>query len=165
MFKKNSYCSWCGAKFEDALPFPRKCAVCGHATFLNPIPVAVTLLPIDSGLLVVRRGIEPKKGLWALPGGFIDLGESWQQAAARELLEETGVTVDSAELENFKVLSAPDGTVLIFALAKLRTLADLPPFRLSAESTEIKILEKPEPLAFSLHEQVMNEYFEKIANS
>ncbi len=62
-------------------------------SFLNPLPVAVMLVPAAGGLVVIRRGIEPAKGLLALPGGYINLGESWQQAAARELFEETGIRV------------------------------------------------------------------------
>ncbi len=154
---KNSHCSYCGTKYEDITI--RKCANCGRTSYLNPTPVAVLLLPVDDGVLVVRRAIEPRKGLLALPGGFIDLKESWQEAAARELMEETGFTVDPAEIEDFRVLSAPDGTLLVFGLAKPRTFAELPPFVTNSESEEIVILTQPETLAFSLHTQVLEEYF------
>lgn len=87
---RHAHCGPCGARFPEGLAFPRRCAACGHVTYVNPVPVAVLLLPVDDGLLVIRRAIEPRKGQLALPGGFIDLGESWQAAAARELREETG---------------------------------------------------------------------------
>lgn len=118
-------------------------------------------MPVDDGLLVVRRNIEPRKGLLALPGGFIDLGESWQQAGAREVFEETGLKIDPAEITDFRVLSAPDGTVLIFGLAQPRTQADLPEFVAGEEASELVILRQPEPLAFSLHTQVVQEYFQR----
>lgn len=51
----------------------------------------------DGKVLLVRRGIAPSRGLWAIPGGAIELGETLQQAAEREILEETGVTIRARE--------------------------------------------------------------------
>ncbi len=156
---RHAHCGPCGARFPEGLAFPRRCAACGHVTYVNPVPVAVLLLPVDDGLLVIRRAIEPRRGQLALPGGFIDFGESWQAAAARELREETGVVVDASEVRDFRVLSAPDGTVLIFGIAPPRRAADLPPFRPSPETAEVAVLRGPAPLAFPLHERVVAEYF------
>lgn len=57
------------------------------------------------GLVLVERGNEPFKGCWAMPGGFVDDGETTEQAAVREALEETGLTVKLLNIE--KVLSKP----------------------------------------------------------
>lgn len=146
-------------RFVEGLPFPRQCIACNHITYVNPLPVAVMLLPVDDGLLVIRRGIEPRKGQLALPGGFIELNESWQAAAVRELYEETGVRVEASEVRDFRVLSTPDGTVLIFGIANKRRATDLPAFQPSQETMEVMILREPGPLAFPLHEQVVREYF------
>ncbi len=159
MYKKNSHCSYCGTAFEAEQTWPRRCATCERVSYVNPVPVAVVLVPVDEGILVVRRGIEPRKGQLALPGGFINLGESWQQAGVREVWEETGLTIEAAEIEDFRVLSAPDGTVLVFGLAKGRTAADLADFAPSDEASEEVVLNKPEELAFPLHTQVVNEFF------
>src|SRR5690242_7398215 len=99
MYKKNSHCSYCGAAFDEDQPWPRLCANCGHRSYLNPAPVSVVLVPVDDGLLVVRRGIMPRQGMLALPGGFINAGESWQEAGAREVREETGVELEPATIE------------------------------------------------------------------
>ncbi len=159
MYQKNSHCSYCGQAFEPAQPWPRRCPNCQRTSYLNPMPVAVVLVPVDNGLLMVRRGIEPRKGWLALPGGFINLGESWQAAGAREVGEETGLQLDPLEIRDFRVLSAPDGTVLIFGLANPKTAADLPIFEANPETSEVVILTSPAELAFPLHSQVVQEFF------
>lgn len=159
MYKRNSHCSFCGTAFDETQAWPRKCATCQKTTYLNPTPVSVTVLPVDGGVLTVRRDIEPRKGFLALPGGFIMMGESWQQAGARELFEETGVQIEPVEITDFRTLSAPDGTLLVFGLAKPRTAADLPQFVANSESSEMVVVEAPQELAFPLHTQVLAEYF------
>jgi ADP-ribose pyrophosphatase YjhB (NUDIX family) len=165
MGKKGSHCSYCGSLFAEEQPWPRKCAGCSSTTFQNPLPVAVVLQPVDDGLLMVRRSIEPHQGKLALPGGFIGLGESWQEAGARELEEETGLRVDARQIQDFRVLSAPDGTVLVFGLARALTAAEIPEFVANSEVSETVVLRAPEPLAFPLHTQVANEYFERQAQA
>lgn len=117
------------------------------------------VLPVDDGLLTIRRAYGSKAGQLALPGGFIDLGESWQEAAARELFEETGITVPAESIRDFRVLSAPDGTVLVFGRATPVREVDLPPFKASNETTERVILRGPAELAFPHHTSVMKQFF------
>ena len=157
--QKNSHCSFCGHPFEVASPWPRRCAGCDNTSYLNPLPVAVLLLPVDGGVLVVRRSIPPGLGLLALPGGYINLGESWQAAAVRELREETGIEVDVREVDEFRVRSAPDGTLLVFGIAEPRTESELPPFVATNETSERVILRAPEELAFSLHTETLAAFF------
>ncbi|WP_157518608.1 NUDIX domain-containing protein [Herbidospora mongoliensis] len=158
---RNSHCTFCGASYALDQPWPRLCAACGNTSYLNPLPVAVMVLPVDEGLLVIRRAIEPRLGRLALPGGFIDIGESWQHAAARELFEETGIKVSAADVTLFDVLSAPDGTVLIFGRAPAVASTDLPVFTPTPETSEWLIVKEPQELAFPLHTQVMAAYFAK----
>lgn len=157
--KKNSHCSFCGSAFEPEQPWPRTCAACHNTSFVNPLPVAVVVVPVGEGVLAIRRGIEPRKGQLALPGGFIDVGERWQDAGAREVFEETGVRIDPGSVSVFDVLSAPDGTVLIFGLAAALDPESLPPFELTNETSQRVVLSAPEPLAFPLHTQVLEAWF------
>ncbi len=160
MKQKNSHCSFCGQPFAAEQAWPRTCVACHNITFLNPTPVAVMLVPVDNGLLLIRRGIEPNKGKLALPGGFVDLGESWQAAGAREVWEEAGIHLDPESIRIFAVHSTPNNaSILIFGLAAPISAAQLPTFTVTNETTERVIITAPIELAFPLHTQVMREFF------
>jgi ADP-ribose pyrophosphatase YjhB (NUDIX family) len=156
-----AHCTFCGARFTPGQAWPRRCAACGETSYLNPTPVAVVLQPVGAGLLVVRRGIPPARDRLALPGGFIEVDETWQEAAVRELSEETGLTADPSAVRLFDTLSAPDGTLLVFGLVP--PIASLPEFRPNAETLALEVLSVPGELGFSLHTEVANRYLATAA--
>jgi ADP-ribose pyrophosphatase YjhB (NUDIX family) len=157
-----AHCTFCGARFARRQPWPRRCAACGETSYLNPKPVAVAVQPVGSGLLAVRRAIPPALQRLALPGGYIDVDETWQDAAARELREETGLTADPASVTLFDTVSAPDGTLLVFGLLPpLASAAELEPSSPNEESLGWEILDGPTELGFSIHTAVANRYFSR----
>jgi ADP-ribose pyrophosphatase YjhB (NUDIX family) len=156
-----AHCTFCGARFTRGQPWPRRCAACGETSYLNPKPVAVAVQPVGLGLMVVRRGVPPATDRLALPGGFIDVGETWQQATARELSEETGLQADPASVRLFDTISAPDGTLLVFGL--LPAIAALPAFRANDETLGLDVIGQPTELGFSLHTEVAERYFASVA--
>ena len=99
-----NFCSRCGAELSfgtvegedrDRLA----CNACGHVAYVNPRLVVTTLPITDAGeLVLIRRGIEPGAGLWAQPGGFLEVDETVNQAAIRETWEETGLLVEPGEI-------------------------------------------------------------------
>jgi ADP-ribose pyrophosphatase YjhB (NUDIX family) len=160
-FRRNSYCSYCGQAFAEEQPWPRTCTHCTNISFLNPLPIVVMLAPVDEGLLVIRRGIPPQQGHLALPGGFVDWGESWQEAGAREVWEEAGVVIEPLEIKEFAVRSTPRGNqILIFGLAPAMVGRTLPPFEVTTETTERQVITGPVELAFPLHTEAVTAYFE-----
>jgi ADP-ribose pyrophosphatase YjhB (NUDIX family) len=87
------------------------CAACGFVFYLNPKVVAGTIPEQDGRILLTRRSINPGRGLWTFPGGFVDFGESVTDAAMRETFEETGLKVELTGLHN--VYSYPGAPVII----------------------------------------------------
>lgn len=157
MLKKDTFCSFCGNKHESEF-YPKDCPNCQTITYINPLPVSVVLLPVDNELLVIRRNIPPI-GRLALPGGFIEVGETWQKACQRELFEETGIEITNEEILLFDVKSAPDGTVLIFGLAEKKT-KDQITFTHNTETQELAFIDSAVELGFPLHTEVVKKFFD-----
>lgn len=89
------YCGRCAAELIDRMlegRVRRVCPACGSVAYRNPLPVVAVVLFNERGeLLLVKRAEEPQRGAWCLPIGFAEIGETVQEAALRELQEETGV--------------------------------------------------------------------------
>jgi ADP-ribose pyrophosphatase YjhB (NUDIX family) len=116
------------------------------------------VLPVEEdGVLLVRRY---PAGRAALPSGFIEYGERWQDAAAREVAEETGVQVDPAAVRELRVRSGSDGTLLIFATAPAVSRDALRAFTPSAEVSELVVIGGPcDDVVFPLDAELLAERF------
>jgi ADP-ribose pyrophosphatase YjhB (NUDIX family) len=113
---------------------------------------------MEGGVVVIRRNTEPRKGTLTLPGGYIDYGETWQEAAQRELLEETGIEIDKGDLTLYDVQNGLDNTLVIVGLAQGIPLNRLKPFT-SKETQEVTLIQGPVELGFPLHTQVVKRFF------
>lgn len=152
-----AHCTFCGARFTPNQAWPRRCAACAEISYRNPLPVAVVVQPVGDGLLVVRRGIPPARDRLALPGGFIEVGETWQEAAVRELKEETGIVQAASDVRLFEALSALDGILLVFG--ELPPLLSLPSFVPNDETLALEVVAGPVQLGFPLHTEVAGTWF------
>jgi 8-oxo-dGTP diphosphatase len=74
------------------------CPQCGFVDYKNPLPVALAVAVKDKKFLLIKRGIPPKKGMWGSPSGFIEIGETPEEACLRELEEETGLSGEIVRL-------------------------------------------------------------------
>jgi ADP-ribose pyrophosphatase YjhB (NUDIX family) len=170
---KDSHCGFCGDIFHLEATWPKHCMSCKNLSYKNPIPV-VQVLYIGStkdehgynkyGLLIQQRNIEPKKGEWALPGGYMNLGETWQQAAARELEEETGLVTDPNDYALENIQNSSNGNLLIFVIN--RSWKDITDFVLK-ENDEVqaaKFIFEAQTLAFPTHTEEVAKAIQRLKN-
>lgn len=99
------YCTRCGAKYSQEIqnqiqvnPAKVKCEECGLVIYNNPKSATGAFMINDGKYLLTRRAFDPEKGKLDVPGGFVDYGETGEQAIARELQEELGLTADEYEV-------------------------------------------------------------------
>jgi ADP-ribose pyrophosphatase YjhB (NUDIX family) len=118
------HCRACGAPTRYAVPADDNreratCTVCGTIHYENPLNVVGTVPVWGEQVLLCRRNIEPRYGLWTLPAGFMELGETTAEGAVRETVEEAGANIELQDL--FTVLNVVRvGQVHLFYLARLR---------------------------------------------
>lgn len=83
------------------------CAECGYVAYENPKVVVGSVVAADGRILMCRRAIEPRKGFWTLPAGYLELGETLEEGAAREAMEEAEAAI------------AIDGILGVFSVARI----------------------------------------------
>ncbi len=113
-----SYCHRCGNTMgEDKIggAVRPRCESCGAVVFLDPKLAVVVIVSLESNILMVKRDIEPMMGRWSFPSGYVDRGEVVEEAAAREVREETNVEVELGRL--LGVYSSRDTPVVLIAYA------------------------------------------------
>jgi ADP-ribose pyrophosphatase YjhB (NUDIX family) len=116
------HCPRCGQ--TPRIDFPRSitCSHCGYGAFYNPKPVAVVIPVTDHHeILLMRRGFEPRRGHWSLPGGFVDLGETVETAAVREVHEELDLRVQITQLVGVYSRAEDRTVVVVYAATALGT--------------------------------------------
>lgn len=124
MLPAMKYCSHCGAEVARRLPAGDTherwvCQRCDTIHYQNPLVVVGCVVEKDGKILLCKRAIEPRHGYWTVPAGFMELGESLAEGAARETLEEACAEVEIGHL--FASIDVVDaGQVHIFFTGKLR---------------------------------------------
>jgi ADP-ribose pyrophosphatase YjhB (NUDIX family) len=152
------FCPGCGQPAE--VDFPRRiaCSHCAYSAYYNPKPVAA-VIPLDSEgrVILLRRAFDPGGGRWTFPGGFVDLGESVEEAAHRETDEELRMAIELGPLVG--VYSRADDRVVLIVY---RALAIGQP-RTTPEAIEVRsfaLSEIPwDELAFWSTEQALRDAF------
>jgi 8-oxo-dGTP diphosphatase len=126
------FCPRCGQLAEVDYPRSIDCPYCGYGAYYNPKPVAAAIpVTADGKVILLKRGFDPGKDLWTFPGGFVDLGESVEQAAHREAQEE--LQIDIALTELVGVYSRPEDRVVLIVFAATTTQ----PPKITPEAIEV----------------------------
>ena len=166
MFTPRSFkhCKACGSPVEYITPADDNrdratCTVCGTVHYENPLNVVGTLPVWNAQVLLCRRNIEPRRGFWTLPAGFLELGETTEQGAVRETIEEAGARVELQGL--YTLLNVVKvGQLHLFYRARLLD-TDFAP---GPESIEVKLFSEAEvpweELAFRTVKETLARYFE-----
>ncbi len=163
-----NYCSNCGQKISFGLTpddkVPRyHCEKCKTIHYQNPT-IVVGCLPIwRDKILMCKRAIEPKKGLWTLPAGYMEIGEKIEDGAIRETKEEANAEVSLNRL--FSVYSLPTlGQVYCIFLADLLNLNFSP----GEESLDVKLFDQSnfpwDEIAFFSIQFTLEKYFANESN-
>jgi len=141
------------------------CPKCGHEIkmYRNPIPTIDIIIRNDAGVILIKRK-NPPLG-WALPGGFIDYGETAESAAKREAKEETGL--DISDLELFGVYSEPDRDPRHHTISVVfRAVSENMTAIAGDDAADVGVFVEerlPYPLAFD-HERILRDYFDWTRN-
>jgi len=161
------FCSNCGNKnvFGNCEGRNRfHCAHCGTIHYENPKPTATLICPSGNKILLVKRAFEPAKGFWSLPGGFMELNETIEMAAERELFEETGLSGFVTEiLGHCSHFNTVFGDVLLIGMVvRIDDFSNLKPGDDAAEAVFFP-LDNPPVLAFPCHQKILDMYLERIS--
>lgn len=161
--RRIKHCRVCGAPASYRVPPGDNreravCTVCFEIHYENPLNVVGTLPVLGDQVLLCRRNIEPRYGLWTLPAGFMELGESTAEGAVRETVEEAGAHIELQALYTvLNVISV--GQVHLFYRARMldATLAPGP------ETIEARLFDERdipwEQIAFRTVRQTLEHYF------
>jgi len=166
MFQARSikHCKACGGEARYGIPPDDNreratCTVCGTVHYENPLNVVGTVPVWNDKVLLCLRNIEPRKGYWTLPAGFMELGETTAEGALRETVEEAGARIDLQGL--FTLLNVVRvGQVHLFYRATLRD-TDFAP---GPETIEARLFREDEipwdELAFRTVRETLLRFFE-----
>ena len=159
------FCPQCGGGLEQRLVKPGEpqrlvCIACGFIFYLDPKLSVIAVIPLDGGVVMVRRSIDPGYGLWVVPGGFVDLGEVVEDALVRETQEETLLTVRPIRLLN--LYSYPDHRTVIAAYLTEYVSGELAAGDETLEARVFGLKEIPWPrIAFSSTKEALREYISR----
>ena len=166
------FCMRCGHSVELKIESERLrpvCPRCGWVYYFAPqvAGAAIIARADDDTFLLVQRGEDPGKGLWGLPGGFVELGETVQDALAREVLEETGYIVELGALLGvwsfFNDVKNIAGIVWIYAARVTGGVLHVASDSVAAEWVTYDAALNL-PLAFETHREAITKWREKITD-
>jgi len=156
------YCPKCGGQLDKKIvkatePKRLVCQACSFIFYQDPKVVAGTLFTLNGGIVLLQRGVEPALGKWVFPGGYVDRGESVQDAAVRETKEESQLDVQLGPLLNVYSYPRSPNVIVVYTdevIGGSLTAAD--------ESTDARVFAPDElpwhELAFDSTREALKDY-------
>ncbi len=157
------FCTICGALTEKRIPTDDDhersvCKQCGQVHYSNPKMVVGCIPELEEKILLCRRNIEPRKGMWTLPAGYLENGESVQDGAVRETLEETNAAVQI--IEPYRLFNIVFVDQIYFMFRSRLTSKTFGP---TNESTEVRLFDEKDipwdDIAFEVIKQTLEHFF------
>ena len=164
--KNLKYCSSCGKLNNYGLKEGLNryfCSKCNIIHYENPKPTATLICPRGNDILLVKRAFEPAIGEWSLPGGFMELNETLEQAAIRELKEETNLDGNVVKLlGNCSHFNSIFGDILLLGIEmQIDNWSNLKVGDDASEAAFYNFNNHP-PLAFECHIKILNMYTDTL---
>jgi 8-oxo-dGTP diphosphatase len=156
-----TYCPRCGAALERRFAEGRDrevCPACGFVFYRNPIPAVGVVVALDDRVVLIRRKYEPRAGYWALPAGYMELGESAEEAAVRECHEETGLLVQIDHLLGVYSFGIGEHSGLVIIYAATAVGGALQASDDATEAGAFPLDALPTPMAFRTHLQAIDRW-------
>lgn len=166
--KQMNYCSQCGGRVEERIPAgddrPRHvCPSCGRIFYNNPKMVVGSVAEWDNRVLLCRRAIEPRRGFWTLPAGYLESGETAAAGARREALEEACAEVEIIEPYTLINLTFVDQVYLMFRARLANGRYDV-----GRESLEVRLFDESDlpwdEIAFTAVRETLRYFFDDRKN-
>ena len=161
--RRIKHCRVCGTEVAYRMPADDNreravCPACGEIHYENPLNVVGTVPVWQEQVLLCRRNIEPRYGLWTLPAGFMELGETTSEGAARETVEEAGAKIEMGELFTMLDVVRVGQVHLVYRARMLDTTLDPGP-----ETIEARLFREDEvpwdELAFRTVRETLQHFF------
>ena len=156
------FCSNCGEKNKFGRMDGNErfyCSGCGAIHYENPKPTATLICPRNDEILLVKRAVEPGRGLWGLPGGFLENGETLEKGAQRELMEETKLKGEVKEtLGTCSHFNSIFGDILLIGLVV--HITDWSTLEAGDDAAEAELFNRQDmpKLAFPCYEKIVDLY-------
>jgi ADP-ribose pyrophosphatase YjhB (NUDIX family) len=157
------FCPQCGGLLNleqrDGRMRP-SCAACGRIVYLNPAPSVAAILFREGRVLLVKRNVEPGYGRWCLPGGFVELDETLEQAVIREVAEETGLACLPGTIVGAQaILGGYYGDLIVICYSAFPVEGELCAGEDADEAQFFDLSQLPE-FAFTIHRAFLEKFLE-----
>jgi len=153
------FCARCGGTMSLRSVDDRERAVCdrcGYVAYRNPVPAAGVVIVENEGVLMVRRKLDPRAGMWTLPAGFVEFDEHVTDCAIRETREETNLDVELIRLFGaYMAMDDPRTQVVLLLYLARRIGGELRAGDDASEARFFPLNGLPAEIAFKAHEQAL----------